>query len=165
MSKRFWRAVVLTVLGWTGSALAADEAADRLAIQEVAFRYIHALDTRNADLYVSVFTEDAVYDVEGKLYHGHTELRGIIAGLQKARDASLAAGKPVIDLYPTNLNPIVDLISPTEAHFQAYWQTLRLADDNTMRIGGMGRIEDVLVKQNGVWRIRQRVLTNFVPHK
>lgn len=144
------------------------QAADRIAINEVAMRYIDALDRRDPDKYLSVFTEDAVYDVEGKVYHGHAELRGIILGLQAAREKSVAAaaaaGKPVVDLWHSNLNPIVDFVSPTEAHFQAYWQTLRMADDKSMRIGGMGRIEDVMVKQNGVWRIKKRVLSNFVPH-
>lgn len=138
--------------------------ADRVAIQEVAYRYIDALDRRDPEKYLSVFTEDAVYDVEGKLYHGHAELRGIITGLQKSREATVAAGKTPVDLYHSNLNPIVEFVSPTEAHFQAYWQTLRYSEaDKAMRIGGMGRIEDVMVKQNGVWRIKKRVLSNFVP--
>ncbi|HTR00330.1 MAG TPA: nuclear transport factor 2 family protein [Candidatus Acidoferrum sp.] len=170
--KIFGKLITLLLLcGIQSFALAADnskelqQAADRIAINEVAMRYIDALDRRDPDKYLSVFTEDAVYDVEGKLYHGHEELRGIILGLQKAREATAAAGKPVIDLYHSNLNPIVDFVSPTEAHFQAYWQTLRYSEaDKAMRIGGMGRIEDVLVKQNGVWRIKHRVLTNFVPH-
>jgi hypothetical protein len=137
--------------------------ADRAEIQEVAYRYINALDTRDADMYLSVFTEDAVYDVEGTIYSGHEALRGIITGLQKARDDAAAAGRPTVDLYHTNINPVIDIISPTEARFQAYWQTLRKADDNSMRIGGMGIIKDELVKTDGKWRIKKRVLTNFVP--
>jgi 3-phenylpropionate/cinnamic acid dioxygenase small subunit len=137
--------------------------ADRAEIQEVAYRYINALDTRDADLYLSVFTEDAEYDVEGTIYRGHEELRGIITGLQASRDAAIAAGRPVVDLYHTNINPVIDIVSPSEARFQAYWQTLRKADDNSMRIGGMGMIKDELVKTEGKWRIKKRVLTNFVP--
>ena len=136
--------------------------ADRAAIQEVAYRYITALDTRDADLYVSVFTEDAEYDVEGQIYRGHDELRGIITGLQRSREATIAEGKPVVDLYHTNLNPVIELISADEAHYEAYWQTLRRTEDNSMRIGGMGRIEDTLVKANGEWKIRTRVLSNFI---
>ncbi len=137
--------------------------ADRAEIQEVAYRYINALDTRDADLYLSVFTEDAEYDVEGTIYRGHEELRGIITGLIASREAAAKEGRPVVDLYHTNINPVIDILSPTEARFQAYWQTLRKADDNSMRIGGMGMIKDELVKTNGKWRIRKRVLTNFVP--
>ena len=137
--------------------------ADRAEIQEVAYRYINALDTRDADLYLSVFTEDAEYDVEGTLYRGHEELRGIITGLIASREAAAAAGRPTVDLYHTNINPVIDILSPTEARYQAYWQTLRKADDNSMRIGGMGLIRDELVKSDGTWRIRKRVLTNFVP--
>ena len=137
--------------------------ADRAAIQEVAYRYITALDTRDADLYVGVFTEDAEYDVEGQIYRGHDELRGIITGLQRSREATIADGKPVVDLYHTNLNPVIELISANEARYEAYWQTLRRAEDNSMRIGGMGRIKDTLVKANGEWKIKTRVLSNFIP--
>lgn len=139
------------------------QVADRAAIQEVAYRYINALDTRDADLYVSVFTEDAVYDVEGTLYRGHEELRGIVLGLQRSREEASAAGRPVVDLYHTNINPVIELVSASEARYQAYWQTLRKAEDNSMRIGGMGRIVDTLVKTDGEWKIKTRVLTNFVP--
>jgi uncharacterized protein (TIGR02246 family) len=137
--------------------------ADRAEIQEVAYRYINALDTRDAELYLSVFTEDAEYDVEGTVYRGHDALRGIITGLQKSRDDAAAAGRPTVDLYHTNINPVIDVQSPTQATYQAYWQTLRKADDNSMRIGGMGMIKDELVKTDGTWRIKKRVLTNFVP--
>jgi 3-phenylpropionate/cinnamic acid dioxygenase small subunit len=155
----------------THPLLAADEAsllqqvADRAAIQEVAYRYILALDTRDADMYVSVFADDAGYDVEGTIYRGHEALRGIVTGLQRSREATIAAGKPVVDLYHTNLNPMIELVSATEARYQAYWQTLRKAEDNSMRIGGMGRIADTFVKVNGEWKIKTRVLTNFIQRK
>lgn len=136
--------------------------ADRAAIYEVGMRYIEALDTRDADLYVSVFTDDAVYDIEGDIVRGHDALRAIITGLQASRDRAIAEGRPVVDLYHTNVNPSIDILSPTTARYKAYWQTLRKTEDNVMRIGGMGRIEDDLVKENGQWRIRKRVLTNFI---
>ena len=57
---------------------------------------------------------------------------------------------------------MIDFVSDTEATFQAYWQTLRLGDDNAMRIGGMGIIRDTVVKVEGEWKIKKRVLTNFI---
>jgi 3-phenylpropionate/cinnamic acid dioxygenase small subunit len=159
----------LAVLGSSPLLHAADNdalvrmLADRAMIQEVAYRYINALDTRDAEMYLSVFTEDAEYDVEGTVYRGHEELRGIITGLQASRDAAAAEGRPTVDLYHTNINPVIDFVSADEAHYQAYWQTLRKADDNSMRIGGMGMIKDVLVRVGDGWRIKKRVLTNFVP--
>ncbi len=162
---------ILALLASSPAVLAADNAAlvqmlaDRAMIQEVAYRYINALDTRDAEMYLSVFTEDAVYDVEGTLYSGHEELRGIITGLQASREAAIAEGRPVVDLYHTNINPVIDFISADEAHYQAYWQTLRKAEDNSMRIGGMGLIEDVMVRVGDGWRIKKRVLTNFVPRR
>ena len=138
------------------------QVSDRAAIEQLAYRYIHALDTRDADMYVSVFTADAVYDIEGTIMRGHDELRAIITGLQDSRDKAIAEGRTPLDLYHTNLNPMIDFVSPTEARFRAYWQTLRKDDTNAMRIGGMGIIEDEVVKVDGEWKIRKRVLSNFV---
>jgi hypothetical protein len=137
--------------------------ADRAEIYEVAMRYIEALDTRDADMYVSVFTPDAIYDIEGQIVEGHAALRAIVTGLQASRDRAIAEGRTVVDLYHSNLNSSIEIFNATEARYSAYWQTLRLGDDNTMRIGGMGRIEDQMVKIDGEWKIQKRVLTNFVP--
>lgn len=151
-----------SVLQAADDASLLQQVADRAEIQEVAYRYIMALDTRDPEMYLSVFTEDAEYDVEGMIYRGHDELRGIVTGLQSSRDKAVAEGKPVVDLYHSNLNPVITLISANEARYQAYWQTLRKGDDNAMRIGGMGRIEDTMVKTDGKWRIKKRVLTKFI---
>ena len=80
--------------------------ADRTDIPEVAMRYITVFDTLDADLYVSVFTEDAEYDIEGQVVRGHDELRAIITGLQESRSTAQAEGRPVVNRYHTNVNPL-----------------------------------------------------------
>ena len=149
------------------SAYAADESeqiqqlADRAEIQELIVRYVEALDTRNDELYVSVFTEDAEFDVEGTVYKGHDEIRTIVTGLQNMRTANEEAGRTNVDLFHAILNSSIQLIDEDKAFHRSYWQTLSNAD-NTMRIGAMGIYEDEIVKVNGEWKIKNRVLTNFI---
>jgi 3-phenylpropionate/cinnamic acid dioxygenase small subunit len=136
--------------------------ADRAAIQELIVRYVTALDTRDADLYVSVFTEDAEFDIEGDVRKGHDAIRGIVTGLQESRAANTAAGRPNVDLYHAILNSSIQLLDADEATHRSYWQTLRKSAENTIVIGAMGIYEDQLVKQQGEWKIKKRVLTNFI---
>jgi hypothetical protein len=162
LMKRLLIPLVSSVLFISGCTVVNNQPADRDAIEEVVVRYINALDTRDEDLYVSVFTEDAIYDIEGDVKTGHAELRAIITGLKQSREATIAAGRPPLDLYHSVLNSSIRFITADEAIHESYWQTLRRTDENFMRIGGMGRLYDELIKTDGEWRIKKRVLTNFV---
>src|SRR6188508_2224218 len=66
------------------SGAAADDAAvqkllDRAEIQELVTRYVTSLDTRDADMYAGVFTEDGVYELPGNVvHHGRAAIRKIV---------------------------------------------------------------------------------------
>jgi len=137
---------------------AASLALDHAAIANLIARYVRALDTRDADLYAGVFTADAVFDVNGDVRHGRDEIRAIITGLQQSRGES--AG-PATELYHAVINSEIDVLSPSTAHHRAYWQTISVAPDGTIRIGAMGIYDDQLRKVDGEWLIAERKLTNF----
>jgi uncharacterized protein (TIGR02246 family) len=134
---------------------------DRIEIQELVSRYVTALDTRNPDLYEGVFTEDAVFEVSGKVHHGRKEIREIIIGLRKGIEARKAKGEPINDLYHTFTNTNIDFVSDVEATHHAYYQTIRIGPDKKVIIGTMGRYDDVMVKQGGRWFIKTRKAVNF----
>ena len=71
----------------TASMAAADEALsqqqllDRAEIEELVTRYVTALDTRDADMYAGVFTEDGVFELPGDVVHrGRAAIRKICEG-------------------------------------------------------------------------------------
>jgi uncharacterized protein (TIGR02246 family) len=147
-------------------ALAADDAAvqallDRAAIQNLLVRYVSALDTRDADAYAQVFSEDAEFEVGGTLYRGRAEIRGIVTRLAEGRRAREANAEPVVDLYHTLTNTAIELIDDDEARHESYYQTVRVAPGERVVIGTMGRYEDMLVKRDGQWFIRSRKAVNF----
>lgn len=155
-------AVVVAAFGLTGSALADDadvrKALDRAEIQELVARYVHGLDTLDADLYASVFAEDAVFELPGGVVHrGRAAIRKIVTDLIEARARNEAAGRPSPSLYHVMANTSIEIVDATHARHRSYAQTVRAAEGGQFIVGFMGRYEDELVKRDGEWLILKRV--------
>jgi len=150
-----------------GAAMADDAAVqkllDRAEIEELVARYVIALDTRDADLYAGVFTEDGVYELPGNVVHrGRAAIRKIVTDLQDSRARNEAAGKPSPELYHVMANNSIELIDATHARHQCYAQTVRAVPGGQFNVGFMGRYEDEIVKRDGRWYIQSRKLVSFV---
>jgi 3-phenylpropionate/cinnamic acid dioxygenase small subunit len=159
--------IAAATLAGASTAAAADAATqellDRAEIQELVTRYVTALDTRDADMYAGVFTEDAVYELPGNVVHrGRAAIRKIVTDLQDGRARNDAAGKPSPSLYHAMFNHSVELVDATHARHQCYAQTVRAAEGGQFIVGFMGRYEDELVKRDGRWYIQSRKLVSFV---
>src|SRR5262245_26801205 len=96
----------------SADAPAASELLDRAAIQNLVVKYTIALDTLDADLYASVFAEDAEFTFGGNTYKGRAEIRKIVTGLQE-RNAKQPADAP--KSYHVLSNTYVELLSDHEA--------------------------------------------------
>jgi uncharacterized protein (TIGR02246 family) len=118
---------------------------DRAEIEELVVRYVHALDTLDADAYEGVFTADAVYELPGGVVHnGRAAIRKIVTDLQAARARNEAAGTPSPRLYHVMANSSIEILDATNARHRSYAQTVRAADNGQFVVGFMGRYEDVL---------------------
>lgn len=161
-------ALVFATLGVASAAEDAETVAlqkliDRAEIAELVVRYVTALDTLDADAYEGVFTEDAVFELPGNIHTGRAAIRKIVTDLQAARARNEAAGTPSPRLYHVMANSSIEILDATNAHHQAYAQTVRAAENGQFIVGFMGRYEDVLVKVDGRWLIKSRKLVSFVP--
>jgi uncharacterized protein (TIGR02246 family) len=134
---------------------------DRAAIEEVMQHYVWSVDALDAEGYVSVFTEDAEIDSNGVVHKGHEEIRKVVTDLLARQAANRAEGKPPGNLYHVISNERISFVSPTEAVYQSYWQTMRRGDDKRYLAGGFGKSEDHLVKRGGRWLIKYRKLVVF----
>ncbi len=134
---------------------------DRIAVEDVMARYVWAVDSFDADGYVSVFTTDAVIDSNGSISKGHDEIRKVVTGLIKFREDNKAKGLPASSMHHVISNVRITFPKPDEALHQSYWQTVIRDKDGKMIPAAMGRSEDRLVKQNGKWLIKLRKLTAF----
>jgi uncharacterized protein (TIGR02246 family) len=157
------RTVLFAMIGfllasWTSAAemSAAGEAGDRAAIQNLIAKYATALDTLDADLYASVFAEDAEFTFGGNTYRGREQIRGVITGLRARNAARPASSEPARKSYHAISNTFIEFKNDHEAHHRSYWQTISGPSSGPFTVGGMGVYEDTLVKREGQWLIRKR---------
>ena len=130
------------------------ELEDRAAIQNLVVKYTIALDTLDADMYASVFAEDAEFTFGGNTYKGRDQIRKIVTDLKARRAAAQTADAP--KSYHVLSNTYIELLSDHEARHRSYWQTITGPSSGPFNVGGMGRYEDTLVKRNGAWLILKR---------
>jgi uncharacterized protein (TIGR02246 family) len=128
------------------------ELKDRASIQNLVVKYTIALDTLDADLYASVFAEDAEFTFGGNTYKGRDAIRKIVTGLQERRAGQKDAPKS----YHVLSNTYVEFVNDHEAHHRSYWQTISGPSSGPFNVGGMGRYEDTLVKHGNQWLIQKR---------
>lgn len=162
----------LQALGPTVQALQSRVQAieDRLAIQNlVAGRYSMALDTADPDAYANLFTKDALLSVAGRPFKGRKAIHRMMVQLKKRQDA--------FDTRPPNANirrwgPVRHVVTNPVIKITGNTAT---SDTYSVEIGSNGRdpkgwgrpqsimnvcrYEDSLVKQDGKWMIRKRLIT------
>lgn len=134
---------------------------DRQAIETTLVRYSTGLDTFNAELYASAFTEDGEFAMEGKVYRGRAEIATVITDLVADRAKRAADADPANDPPPSMhhvlTNAVIDIVSPDRATHNAYWMTVNGGPAMySFRIAAQGRYEDELVKRDGKWLIHRR---------
>ena len=134
---------------------------DRQAIETTLVRYSTGLDTFDADVYASVFTEDAEFTMEGKVYRGRDEIRNIITGMKAGREERKADKDPANDpppiMHHVMTNAVIDITSADTARHHCYWMTVSGGPAMySFRVAAEGRYEDELVKRDGKWLIHRR---------
>lgn len=134
---------------------------DRQAIETTLVRYSTGLDTLDADVYASAFTEDAEFMVEGKVYRGRNEIKKIITDMKASRSARLADNAPANDPSPimhhVMSNAVIDIVGADSARHHCYWMTVSGGPElNSFRVAAEGRYEDELARRGGEWLIHRR---------
>ena len=138
---------------------------DRQAIETTLVRYSTGLDTLNPDVYASVFTEDAEFSMEGKVFHGRDEIRSIITDMIASRAQRLADADPGNDPAPIMhhviSNGVIDIVSADTAKHHCYWMTVSGGPAMySFRVAAEGGYEDEFVKRNGEWLIHRRKIVD-----
>ncbi len=152
--------LVVAAAPWVASAekvLSEARARDRAAIENLIVTYAHVYDALDADGYAAIFTEDADFTFGGNTLHGRAAIRGVITGALERR-AKAPANEPVAKTYHIISNTRVEFVSDTEARHRSYWQVVSRAEGGQPVVANVGYYEDVVVKRNGEWLIRSRVI-------
>lgn len=121
--------------------------ADQVAIADVLARYCRGIDRCDADELAQVFTQDALLDYGS----GAAPIGETIAGLMQ--------GLGAMRLTQHNIGNVICRIHGERAKAETYCVALHIVPgedgDNELVVGG--RYLDRLVKQDGIWRIAERL--------
>ena len=139
-------------------------AADRAQIEDLQARYMFALDFHDYDTYVSTFTEDGILDIRnGNPTQGREAIKELLGGMPSNEEGQ--APKEPQGPYPAtgrhNITNIVLKIDGDKAQGRAYW--FHYGNNNPERkaeIDSYGHYEDEMVKENGKWLFKKRVIYN-----
>jgi len=134
------------------AAALAQLALDRMAIEEVFVRYYSGLGSGDPDGFGGFFTDDGELDVNGIVCRTREEIGALY------RD--VAADKPnLTGTFRMILSNLFIEVDGDTARAQMLWtQTLNDTLKGPPRFIEQGREYDLLVKQNGRWKIRKRVV-------
>jgi uncharacterized protein (TIGR02246 family) len=155
-------AVVLISMGGVGCAVSADDVAarqtaDRAEIEALMWRYVRALDTRDADAYAAAYTEDGEFAAGTNVTAGRDALRAMVADMRQRHDEAEAAGEAQAPMYHMTMNEHLEFVDEDHARLHAYWQTVFGAVGQTpVRVAAAGRSIDELVRVDGQWLITSR---------
>ncbi len=134
-----------------------DTIADESALLQLAYRYARAVDRRDADVLVSVFTEDGIIARPGSVWHGHDKLRGIIARLNTLYGATLHTVR--------NQTAVIDGDTAQGETYSVAMHMLNTTDGCRKRMDMGIRYQDSFVRQAGVWRFAKReLIVDWVEH-
>jgi len=151
---------------------ASRESQDRAAIEGLEWRYVHAIDTLDADAYVQTFTSDGQLGTGPRAAKGAAALRGIVTFMrQDAAERNKGRALP-IELYHIMTNLYIEFVDKDHARVHYYWMALYTTPRATEQQGGherppdsvekqprvaeAGRGLDQVVRVNGQWFIRLR---------
>lgn len=155
-------AVALMLMAGVACSVSADDVAarqseDRAEIEALMWRYVRALDTRDADAYAAAYTEDGEFRAGANATTGRDALRTMVADLRQRHDEAEAKGETQPAMYHMTMNEHLEFVNEDHARMHAYWQTAFGAVGQTpVRVAAAGRSVDELVRVDGQWLIKSR---------
>ncbi len=147
-----------------GGGAGTDELADRIAIEDLLTEYYSHFGGSNDEDFAKYYTEDAVFDVNGRVATGREAIVGIYQGLAdpgQAEGAEAApAPAPSTDVFHMLLTNVQVDVDGDTATAKLYWTGILNTDPfGPPTLQEHGREQDLLVKQDGKWLIKHRVVT------
>lgn len=127
---------------------------DKVAVEDLLTRYYQGFGTGNPAAFNEFYTDDAVFEVNGIVAEGKDEIEAIYAGTADSGENPAAQGT----FHMVLSNVVVDVDGDT-ATASMLWTGV---DNNDLRgpptIREQGREYDLLVRQDGKWLIKKRVV-------
>jgi ketosteroid isomerase-like protein len=153
---------LVTLTGCDGSAEAETAASmaeqvlmDRIAIEDMVTRYYANFGKQDsADDFGAFYTEDAVFDVNGVVAQGREAIEGFYTDTGDDEEAPSRQGT----FHMMISNPVIDVNGDTATAEFMWTGVMNTAIGERPQLWEQGREYDLLVKQDGQWRIKKRTV-------
>ena len=128
---------------------------DRIAIEQLMWDYIRALDSGNAEAYAALFAPDGQFGRGDNAVKGREALKKMISDARQNLDAANTNGQNAPRMYHVVTNTHIEFVDEEHARYHAYWLGALAAGGTT----SAGREVNELVRINGQWLISVRDVT------
>ncbi len=131
-------------------------AEERADIENLAYRYIFALDWRDAETYANTFAPDGVLNYGGGQAVGRDEIRAVVETIREREAARIEAGEAGQGSQGQHFvsSMVIDVAEDGQsAVAQAYWISVIGTEP---RISAYGHYVDQLAKVDGEWLYTSR---------
>lgn len=125
---------------------------DRVAIEQLMWDYIQALDSGNAEAYAALFAPDGQFGRGDTAIKGREALKKMVSDAGQQFSAEDNGDQEVDRMYHVVTNPHVEFIDNDHARHYAYWMGVFTSGSVT----SAGREVNELVRINGQWLISVR---------
>ena len=133
-------------------AAAMQHVIDRVAIEDLLDDYYANFGGSANEDFAKYYTEDATFDVNGLVYHGHKEIVGLYDTL--GDQGALPPGT----FHMLVTNPQIKIDGDTATAKVLWTGVMNDKIDGPPHFQEQGREYDLLVKQGGKWLIKKRVV-------
>ena len=139
-----------------GNEAAADPSlADRIAIEDMVTRYYGNFGKQDAaDDFGAFYTEDAVFDVNGIVSTGREAIEAFYTDTGDDEEAPAAQGT----FHMIISNPVIDVNGDTATATFFWTGVMNETIEGRPVLWEQGREYDQLVREDGEWRIKKRVV-------
>lgn len=128
---------------------------DRVAIEDIVTRYYANFGKQDAaEDFGAFYTEDAVFEVNGIVSQGREAIEKFYA--ESAQEADAPASQGTFHMMISN--PVID-VDGDQATAEFMWTgVINRGIQDAPELLEQGREYDLLVRQDGQWRIKKRVV-------
>jgi len=128
---------------------------DRVAIEDMVTRYYANFGKQDAaDDFGAFYTEDAVFDVNGIVSNGREAIEAFYTDTGDDEEAPAAQGT----FHMMISNPVIDVDGDTATAEFMWTGVMNGTIEGRPALWEQGREYDLLVKQDGQWRIKKRTV-------
>ena len=125
---------------------------DRIAIEQLMWDYIRALDSGDAEAYAALFAPDGQFGTGDTAIKGREALKKMISDARQTMDTDNQSDQERPRMYHVVTNTHIEFIDEDHARYHAYWMGALAAGGTT----SAGREVNDLVQINGQWLISVR---------